>query len=263
MLGEPVHVNGQAIAADAIAAEMQHHQAPCAETAWEKAATALVVRRLLLDEAARRGLVPDAPDEDGTLPEELAVDRLLAEAVSVPEADEATCHRWYAANLARFRTPELWEASHILIAADPADEAARALAEERAAALLAQVLETPEALPELARAHSDCPSGREGGHLGQVGRGGTVPEFETFLAALAPGQVCPVVVKSRYGMHVVRLHARAEPKQLPFAAVRDQVARHLRASSWRRGVHQLIARLAAEARIEGVVLEGTPGPLVQ
>lgn len=263
MLGEPVHVNGATIAAEAIAAEMQHHEAPCAETAWEKAAAALVVRRLLVDEAARRGLLPDAPDEDGTLPEEIAIDRLLAQAVRVPDADEATCHRWYAANLARFRSPELWEASHILIAADPADAPARAAAEDRASALLAQVLEAPDALPALARAHSDCPSAAQGGHLGQVGRGGTVPEFETFLAVLEPGQVCPVVVKSRYGMHVVRLHQRAEAKQLPFAAVRDQVARHLRASSWRRGVHQFIAQLAAAARIEGVSLHAATGPLVQ
>jgi peptidyl-prolyl cis-trans isomerase C len=264
MPGGSVAVNGTTIAAHEIAAEMQHHPSPSSETAWEMAARALVVRRLLLDEAARRALVPDAPDDAGRLPEEISIDRLLAEVITVPVADDATCRRWHAANKARFRTPELWEASHILIAADPEDDAARAGAEARAQALLAQVLDDPESLADLARLHSACPSAKDGGHLGQIGRGSTVPEFETFLAALEPGQVCPVVVKSRYGMHVVRLHARAEARELPFEAVRAEVARHLREASWRRAVHQFIAHLAGRARIEGILLDqAATGPLLQ
>ena len=46
-----VAVNGVAIAAEAIAAEMQNHPAPDADAAWQAAARALVTRQLLLDEA--------------------------------------------------------------------------------------------------------------------------------------------------------------------------------------------------------------------
>lgn len=256
-----VRVNDTVIGEHEIAAEMQHHPAPSAEAAWQAAARALVVRRLLLDEAAARGIAPQ-PTGD-LLPEEAAIEALLAQAVPVPEADETTLRRWYEANRARFRSRELWEASHILIAADPADPAARTAAEARAATLLAAVRADPDSFAALARAHSDCPSAREGGRLGLVGRGSLVPEVETFLAALAPGQICPVVVKSRFGMHILRLHRRIPPRELPFEAVREGIARYLHDASWRRGVHQFIAVLAGRARIEGIELTGAASPLVQ
>lgn len=256
-----LRVNGTEIGEREIAAEMQHHPAPSAEAAWQEAARALVVRRLLLDEAQARGIEAD-PDSE-LLPDEAVIEALLDQAVTVPEADEATLRRWYEANRSRFRTKELWEASHILLAADPADGSARAAAEARAQGLLAQVLADRDSFEALARAHSACPSGKDGGRLGQVTRGSLVPEVETFLAAMAPGQICPVVVKSRYGMHILWLHQRAEPRELPFEAVRDTVARYLHDASWRRAVHQFIAVLAGRAQIEGVEMEGAETPLVQ
>jgi peptidyl-prolyl cis-trans isomerase C len=256
-----VRVNGTAISDREIAAEMQHHPAPSREAAWEEAAKALVIRRLLLDEASRRGIAADGGD--GLLPDDAAIEALLDEAVTVPEADEATLRRWHHANRARFRTRELWEASHILIAADPADDAARTEAEQRARTLLAEVLADRSRFAVLAEAHSACPSGKNGGRLGQVSHGSLVPEVETFLAALEPGQICPTVVKSRYGMHVLWLHERADPRELPYEAVRGEVARYLQEASWRRAVHQFIAVLAGRARIEGIALESATGPLVQ
>lgn len=256
-----VRVNDTTIGEREIAAEMQHHPADSAEAAWAEAARALVVRQLLLDEARARGVEAEA--EGDLLPEEAMIEALLEDAITVPEADETTLRRWYDANRGRFRTKELWEASHILIAADPEDPEARTAAEARAAELLAQVLADRGLFAPLAEAHSACPSGKDGGRLGQVTRGSLVPEVETFLAAMAPGQICPVVVKSRYGMHILWLHERADPRDLPFEAVRDTVARYLRDASWRRAVHQFIAVLAGRARIEGIALEGAGSPLVQ
>ncbi|WP_144183610.1 peptidylprolyl isomerase [Elioraea rosea] len=258
----PVRVNDTVIPEREIAAEMQHHPAPTRDLAWQEAARALVVRRLLLDAAAERGI---APPEDGTLvAEEAMIEALLDDVVSVPEADEESLRRWYDANRARFRSKELWDASHILIAADPADETERRTAEARARDLLDRVLADRSVFSALAEAHSACPSGKQGGRLGQVTRGSLVPEVETFLSALESGQICPTVVKSRYGMHVLWLHERAEPRQLPFEAVREDVARFLRETSWRRAVHQFIALLAGRARIEGVELDGAAAtPLVQ
>ena len=177
ILEQPIAVNGTPILAQDIAAEMQHHPAESAEAAWNSAVRALVVRRLLLDAAEA---APDADEGD-------AIDALLARELQVPQPDEAACRRWFAAHPERFGTPEWWEASHILIAADPEDPAERTAAEARAKALLDEVLAVPGALPDLARRHSDCPSREQGGLLGRVARGTTVPEFETFLAGLTPG----------------------------------------------------------------------------
>lgn len=253
-----VLVDGVEIPPAAIAAEMQHHPAASPEAAWREAAEALVIRRLLLNEAARQELDTTTPEGDETA-EEAAIRRLLDSTITVPEADGATCRRWYEANRARFRSPEAWHAAHILIAADPDDTAART----RAETLRAKVAAAPDRLAALAERHSDCPSREQGGDLGLVTAGSTVPEFEAALLTLNPGEVCPAVVESRYGFHVVRVLARAPAREIPFELAHDRVAEYLREASYRRAVHQYLSVLAGRADIRGVALAAADGPLVQ
>ena len=254
--GVDVVVDGAAIPATAIAAEMQHHPADSAEAAWQAAARALVVRALLRDAAGSAEITVGNDEEE-------VIEALLAREVHLPDADDAACRRWHAAHPERFGTPEWWEASHILIAADPEDDAARQQAEAKARGLLDQVLAVPGSLPELAARHSDCPSREQGGSLGRIARGTTVPEFETFLAGLTPGQVCPVVVKSRYGMHVVHLHRHAPRRDAAFEDVAGEVARNLRRVAWQGAVRQYITSLAACATIEGFNFEPDTAGLAQ
>ncbi|MBV1798037.1 peptidylprolyl isomerase [Siccirubricoccus sp. G192] len=240
----------------AIAAEMQHHPAATQAQAWQQAAEALVVRQLLTAEAARRGFT-EADDE------EAAVGRLLDAELTLPEADEATCRRWYEANRARVRSPEHWQAAHILIAADPEEPEARRAAEATASTLLAELQADPSRLPALARAHSACPSRGQGGDLGLIEPGSTVPGFEAALRSLQPQQLHPTPVATRFGLHVLQLLRHEPGRDLPFEAVRERIATWLREASWRRAVHQYIAVLAGRARIEGFTLAGADGTLVQ
>lgn len=257
-----VLVDGVEIPPSEIAAEMQHHPATSAESAWHQAAEALVVRRLLLDEAARQGQA--AAPGDGDTAEEAAIRGLLDAAIAVPEADEATCRRWYEANRIRFRSPEAWRAAHILVAADPADAPARAAARTQAEALRAEVAAAPERLAALAASRSDCPSREQGGDLGLVTPGSTVPEFEAALSALQPGEVAPEPMESRYGFHVVRLLDRAPGRDIPFDLARERVAEYLRESSFRRAVRQYLSVLAGRAAVAGIALSAAAeGPLVQ
>lgn len=258
-------VNGVVIPEAAIAAEMQNHPAASAEAAWIEAARALAVRELLLQEARRQGLAAE-PSEDGAsrrTDEDALIDRLLEAAVQVPEADEETCRRYYDRNQARFRSPDLFEPSHILLSAAPDDHPAYQAAVQAAEALIGQLQQDPARFAELARAHSACPSAAVGGSLGQVGRGQTVAEFETFLFALEPGQLCPVPVKSRYGVHVLRLDRRIEGRQLPFEAVRERIAEYLQEAVWRRASAQYLQLLAGRSELRGVDLTGSETPLVQ
>jgi len=257
-----VLLDGVEIPPAEIAAEMQHHPADSAEAAWHAAAEALVLRRLLLNEAARQGI--DATPEGDETAEEAQVRRLLDVALRIPEADEATCRRWFQANQARFRTPPVWHAAHVLLSADPANAPARATARADAERLLAELQADPARLPALAAAHSDCPSRSQGGDLGAIEPGTTVPEFEAALRATAPGTVHEAVVETRYGFHVIQLRAREEGRQQPFEAVHPRIAAWLREASYRRAAHQFMALLAAKAKVEGLVLSaGADGPLVQ
>ena len=78
--------------------------------------------------------------------------------------------------------------------------------------------QNPDRFESLARAVSDCPSASEGGRLGQVTRGDTTGEFEAALLSLEAGQTCPEPVRTRYGVHVVRLERRIAGKTLPVRA---------------------------------------------
>ncbi|MBM3537777.1 MAG: peptidylprolyl isomerase [Alphaproteobacteria bacterium] len=252
---ETLTVNGVAIPLAAVEAEVQYHPANSLDEARRLAAEALVVRELLLQEASRRGVTGDSPED--------AVAALIESAVQTPEADDAACRRYYDNNRKRFRSPDLYEAQHILIAADPDDAEAREAALRKAEVLLADIAREPQRFEALAREHSDCPSKDSGGHLGQVTRGSTVPEFETYLCSLDEGETCAAPVPSRYGMHIVRLLRREPGRDLDYPMVRETIAAYLHDHAWRMGVRQYIQVLAGAARIEGIDIAAAGSPLVQ
>jgi peptidyl-prolyl cis-trans isomerase C len=252
-----VSVNDVVIPHDAIAREVQNHPGPTQLRAWQQAARALVVRELLLQEARHQAHTAE-PRTDGSgrreTDEEASIRGLIEREVSVPEADEDICRRYYERNRNRFRSGDIYQASHILFAArrdEPAGFGAARVCAER---LLALIEDDPARFAELAALHSACPSASSGGSLGQLTRGDTTPEFEQALFRLAPGETTRTPVETRYGFHIIRLDRVIPGRQLPFALVRDRIARYLTERAHRVGVAQYLARLAARARITGVEL---------
>jgi peptidyl-prolyl cis-trans isomerase C len=259
----PVSVNGVAVPHDLISREAQNHPAPTPVGAWQSAARALAVRELLLQEARRLALRPapvtDAEGRRETY-EEALIRNLIEVQVATPEPDEASCRRYYDKNAGRFRSPEISEASHILIAARRDQPAVYAAVRERALSLLATLAEKPELFVELAVVHSDCPSAKSGGNLGQLTPGSTTPEFEKGMAALEPGEISKTPVETRYGVHIIRLERRIAGAALPFEAVRERIAGYLSERGRRLAIAQYVARLAAGAEIGGIDLP-TPDSL--
>ncbi len=121
----------------------------------------------------------------------------------------------------------------------------------------------PGAFADLAALHSACPSGKVGGVLGQIGPGQTVPEFEQALAKLPIGRVAPEPVRSRYGLHLVRVDRRIDGRQLPFALARPLIEAFLGDRVRMVAERQYVSLLAGTAVIEGVSIEAAPTPLVQ
>src|SRR5262245_61236187 len=221
-----VSVNGVEITHAAISREAQNHPAATPMGAWRAAAQALVVRELLLQEARRLDLRPTpATDDQGRREtnEEALVRSLIDSQVATPAPDEASCRRYYGNNGVRFRAPDIFECSHILVAARRDQPEAFAAARLRAEALLARLREAPQAFAALATAHSDCSSRTNGGNLGQVTRGMTTPDFERALLTLEEGGISQLV-ESRYGFHIISLERRIAGELLPFEVAHARIA---------------------------------------
>ena len=253
-----VIVNSETIPQAAIAAEAQNHTAPKDKPgiAWRKAAQALAIRALLLQEARARGLEAD-PEElsPGRVEteDEALIRALLDDALTIAPVTEEVIRAEWDRDPGRYRSAPLWDVSHILCACDPRDDAESAMAGARAQAILARLKGDAKGFATAAR-ESDCGSKAAGGHLGQLGPGDTVPEFEVALRGLTEGGMTPAPVLSRHGWHIIRLNATAQGQVLPYDTVRPKIGQALEKAAWARASRDFIEALAKTATITGASL---------
>ncbi len=254
-----VTVNGEAISAADIAAEAQNHDAPSGKPgiAWRKAARALVIRKLLLQEAAKMGLTA-SPIEliKGQIEteEEALIREMLDIGIEVREPGEEELRAIYNANQSRFRAPTLYEPAHILFPARPEDTEARTEARKMAEAALDILKQKPEEFSRIAKTESGCSSRNSGGQLGQISSGDTVPEFEAALDAMEVGTISAAPVETRYGFHIIRLDAKAIGDVLPYDITRPKLVEMLEKKAWAEGAQKYVERLMNAAEITGVDL---------
>lgn len=255
-------IDGVEIPEALLAQEVQNHPGGSAEEARAAAGHALAIRALLLHRALELDLETtrqfDDRGREETL-EEALIRELLDAEVEVAAPSDAECRRVYEATPGRFRTAPLTEASHILIEprlseAGGDDHAALHAAHDAATRIIQTLSEEAGRFADLARETSDCPSAATGGSLGQLSPGDLVPEIERVLAGLAPGEIAPQPVRSRFGWHVLRLDRRIEGRQLPFEMVVERIRLHLESRAWTAAAARYVAELTAEARSRGVAL---------
>ena len=164
----------------------------------------------------------------GTCDDDL-FEAVLAHDVQIPQLSDSECRRYYAQHADALRQNDLVEADHILFAVTPTCplEPLRKKAEDTLNALILQ----PGTFADLARALSNCPSGQLGGNLGQLTREQCVPEF--WRAIMDHGQpgLMPRLVRTRFGLHIVRIGRIAHGPLLPFNALREDIRQRLRAKA--------------------------------
>jgi peptidyl-prolyl cis-trans isomerase C len=216
-------------------------------------------RELLRQRAVAVGLLEPIDEDEGTV--EAAIEELLEKEVTTPRPTDAECRRYYEQNPAEFESGDLVHARHILFQITPQVNVPqiRARAEEALNTLLAE----PDRFAELAAELSNCPSGEQGGNLGQISRGDMVPEFEAALFKFGPDGILRDLIKTRYGFHIVAIDQRIPGQKLPFEMARDRIATRLSASVEEKALRQYISLLAGQAEIDGVDLEASASPLVQ
>jgi peptidyl-prolyl cis-trans isomerase C len=259
-----LRVNGVTVPEEAIRREAAAFAgAPDPEAAARRA---LAVRELLLCRAGELGMLDEGAARDGVTfasreAEDAMIARVLDAEVATPEPGDDECRRVYDTHRERYASGELVEASHVLFAVTPGVPVA-ALREE-AEKVLAELRESPDRFAERARELSNCPSGQQGGNLGQFGRGQMVPEFDAAVFGCDLLGVLPRLVATRHGFHVIRVDHRVAGRTLPFEAVRERIARELSTSVEARALRQYVEVLAGRADIRGADLAAAASPLVQ
>jgi peptidyl-prolyl cis-trans isomerase C len=255
----PVIVNGLLIDGADILQEMQYHKAESANEAHRLAASALVVKEVMLQRAKELNLSAEA--QTGETDDEALIRTLLTLEVSHPEADDASSLRYFEANQEKFKTPALIAASHILLGANPEEPEERDTTREKAEAIIKELQQSPKNFAALVKQHSDCPSKDLNGELGQLDKGQTVAEFERQVFSLPEG-LCLNPIESRYGYHIVRIDKRVEGKAMPYAMVEDKIKTYLKDRVHRRSINQYITLLMGQSTVEGIDVQGADALLL-
>ncbi len=133
---------------------------------------------------------------------------------------EETLRQIYDAEAQQFREEEQRLVRHILLEGAAGDNAA---AINQANDLIYR-LNSGEDFAQLAGEFStDIGSASQGGDLGWISRGATVPAFESVAFALSEGEVSEPV-ESEFGVHIIRVDEIQAEKAKPFEEVREELA---------------------------------------
>jgi peptidyl-prolyl cis-trans isomerase D len=164
---------------------------------------------------------------------------------------------YYDQHRDQYRTPEQVKVSHILIktpvpgADGKVDEKGVAEAQRRAEDLLKQIKGGGN-FEELAKKYSEDPgSAKEGGSLGFIGRGRTVPEFEKAAFSLPKGQISDLV-KSSYGFHIIRVDDKQEAHMKTLDEVKDEIEPVLKQQKAQQIAQKNAEALLSKAKAEGL-----------
>ena len=127
----------------------------------------------------------------------------------VPQVTDQEVQQYYTQHQKDYQVEDQVKVRHILIKVDQnADAKADAAARQKAEDILKQ-LHNGGNFAELAKKNSDDPGSKEqGGELGFIKHGVTVPEFDKAAFALQPGQISDLV-RTKFGYHIIQ----AEEKQ--------------------------------------------------
>lgn len=164
---------------------------------------------------------------------------------------------YYNQHRDQYRVPEQAKVSHILIktplpgADGKVDEKGTAEAQKRAEDLLKQ-LKAGANFEELAKKYSEDPgSAKEGGSLGWVPKGRTVPEFEKAAFSQPKGQIGDLV-KTSYGFHIIRVDDRQDAHLKTLDEVKDQIEPILKQQKAQQLAQKMAEDLAQAAKTQGL-----------
>jgi peptidyl-prolyl cis-trans isomerase D len=182
--------------------------------------------------------------------------KLLAET----QVTQQDLQSYYDQHREEYRVPEQVNVRHILIKAPlvgadgKVDQKALDAARAKAQDVLKQV-KSGGNFADLAKKYSDDPgSAKQGGSLGWIGKGRTVPEFEKAAFSLAKGGTSDLV-QSSYGFHIIHVDDKQDANVKTLDEVKSQIEPLLKQQKAGQAAQTEAEQLLSNARSSSSSLE--------
>jgi len=178
----------------------------------------LIAQKLFLMDAVRNlyEREPAFKEQLQKVKEDMLTNYAVQKAVERVRVTEEEAKKYYEENKEKFVSGMTFNASHILV-----DSA------EKANEILAQIKAGEVTFADAAAQHSTCPSGKNGGNLGDFGSGQMVPEFENACAAMEVGAISEPV-QTQFGYHLILLNSKEEGGEMRYEDVKAELLEALK-----------------------------------
>ena len=178
----------------------------------------LINRRLFLMDATRNlyEREPAFKEQLQRVKEDMLTSYAMQKALEKVRVTEEEAKAYYEKNKDKFVSGTTFNASHILVDS-----------EEKANELLGRIKAGELSFEEAAGQYSTCPSGKQGGNLGDFGSGQMVPEFENACAGMEVGELS-APVQTQVGYHLIRLNKKEEGGEMTYEEVKDNLMEALK-----------------------------------
>ena len=196
---------------------------------------------------------------NNSVPERRQIKYVVVDSAKVGAATTVTdqeLQAYYDQHRDEYRVPDQVKVRHILIKtplpAPGAKEDEKGIADARAKAEnLLKELKAGGDFAKLAEKNSDDPgSAKNGGELGWIGRGRTVPEFEKAAFSLPKGQTSDLI-KSSYGFHIINVEDKQDAHVKSLAEVKGEIGEKVKKQKVVRATEGAANALLSAAGTDG------------
>lgn len=168
-----------------------------------------------------------------------------------PQVSDAELQAYYTKNQDQYQVKEQVRVRHILIAAPAGDAKADSAAKAKADDLLKQI-KAGGNFADLAGKNSDDPGSKvQGGELGWLDRGKTVPEFDKAAFTLSVGKTSDVI-KTQFGYHILQVEEKKTAHLRPIAEIKPEILPLLEQQKSGSALQSLATQLSADAKKNGL-----------
>ncbi len=171
-----------------------------------------------------------------------------------PQVTQAEVQQYYNQNVAQYKVDAQVKVRHILISVDPnGGAAADAAAKAKAQGILDQLhKDNGKNFADLAKKYSDDPGSKDqGGELGWIKHGVTVPQFDHVAFAQKAGQISGLV-RTQFGYHIIQTEDVQAAHIKPLDEVKASIEDVLTKQKEGQAVQTFAQQVAAEAQKSGL-----------